>query len=314
MRSEEFSVIMDDGKSLHLYRWGPETAPKGLVLVAHGMAEHAGRYARLAERLAERGYETWAPDHRGHGKTAAEGELGWLAERDGFRRAVDDMKAVAERMRAERPGVPLALVGHSWGSFLSQGFISIYGGLIDACALSGSATGVDPMAAVGRIIAAAGAAIYGAKAKAPLLDRMSFGSFNDAFKPNRTAFDWLSRDPAEVDKYLADPYCGFVCSWGFFKDLLSGLAWISRPVTKAAVRKDLPLYIFAGERDPVGGAKGQIELLADGYRAAGVRDLHVKLYPGARHETLNETDRDEVIAELIGWLESRLTIGPGAGV
>lgn len=303
MKTEEFSHIADDGKSIHVYRWSPEAKPKACVLVAHGMAEHAGRYGRLAQALTAAGYEVWAPDHRGHGKTAAEGELGWFAHENGFRRVVDDLKRLADKIKAERPGLKLFLFGHSMGSFMAQWFMALYGGMLTGCVLSGTAGDPGPVASVGRLIARLGCALAGERRRTPLLDKMSFGAFNKAFVPVRTPFDWLSRDTAEVDKYIADPRCGFICTFGLFRDLLGGLAAIHAKGAQAGIPKTLPVYMFAGEKDPVGAATGSFDALAAVYRGLGIRDLEAKKYPDGRHETLNDLDRDRVAADLLSWLD-----------
>lgn len=305
MKTEEFSFISDDGKSVHVYHWSPESAAKACVLVAHGMAEHAARYARFAERLTAAGYEVWAPDHRGHGKTAAEGELGWLADRDGFRRVVEDLHGLSARIKADRPGKKLFLFGHSWGSFLSQGFILLYGSDLAGCVLCGTAGDGGAVIKAGRAIAAIGCALKGQRSKAPLMNSMSFGSYNKAFMPVRTEFDWLSRDRAEVDKYIADPLCGFLCTYGFFRDLLGGFAWIHSPEAMSNVPKSLPVLMIAGQKDPVGAAGGSFDWLYGRYASLGVSDLGKKLYPDGRHEVLNDTCRDEASTDVIAWLDAR---------
>ncbi len=304
MKTEEFSFISDDGKSIHVYHWCPEAEIKACVFVAHGMAEHAARYARFAEALTETGYEVWAPDHRGHGKTASEGELGWLADKDGFRRVVEDLHGLSERIKADRPGKKLFLFGHSWGSFLSQGYISLYGSGLAGCVLSGTAGDGGLTVKAGKVVAALGCALKGQRAKAPLLDTMSFGAFNKDFQPARTKFDWLSRDPGEVDKYIASPFCGFLCTYGFFRDLLGGLSWIHAPATMAAVPKNLPLHMFAGAKDPVGAATGAFDRLYERYKSLGIVTLSKKLYPEGRHEALNDTCRNETTADVIAWLNA----------
>lgn len=303
MKTEELSFIADDGKSIHVYHWSPEREAKASILVAHGMAEHAARYGRFAEALTRAGYELWAPDHRGHGKTAAEGELGWLADSDGFKRVVRDLHGLAGRIRSERPGKKLFLIGHSWGSFLSQGFISVYGDELAGCVLSGTAGDGGATVRAGRLVAAIGCAFKGQRAKAPLMTAMSFGSFNKAFEPARTVSDWLSRDPVEVDKYNADPLCGFVCSYGFFRDLLAGLSWVHSRATMAAIPKTLPILMVAGAKDPVGAATGSLDRLFSQYRALGIENLTKTLYPEGRHELLNDICRDEATADIVAWLD-----------
>jgi len=306
MSTEEFSFISDDGKSIHVYHWIPKSPPKACILLAHGLGEHAARYERFATALGAAGYEVWAPDHRGHGKTAAESELGWLANSDGFRRVVDDMKGLADRIHTERPGKKLFLFGHSWGSFLSQGYITEYASGLAGCILSGTAGDSGPVLLAGRTIAALGCAFKGQKTRSNLLAAMTFGAYNKAFEPARTPFDWLSRDPAEVDKYIKDPLCGFTGTFGLYRDLLAGLAWIHAPSTMAEVPPDLPLLMFAGSRDPVGAANGSFDWLYNKYKTLGVRDLTKKLYPDGRHEALNDTCREEVSADVIAWIDSRL--------
>ena len=304
MKQEERSILADDSKSIHVYHWIPDPAPKGCVLIAHGLGEHAARYARFAQALAGAGYESWAPDHRGHGKTAAEGEAGWLADRDGFRRVIEDLRIIVQVIRKERPGVPVFLFGHSWGSFLSQGYCSLYGSDLAGCILSGTAGDGGPIIMAGQIIAAIGCALKGQKTPSPLLTTMSFGSYNKAFRPNRTEFDWLSRDTDEVDAYIHDPLCGGTSSFGLYRDLLAGLRWIHSPATMAAIPVTLPMYLFAGSRDPVGAATGSFDWLVRRYRELGIHDLESVLYPEGRHEVLNDTCRDEATAAVITWLRA----------
>ena len=308
MKSAPYSFPASGGKKIHVHRWLPEGKPRALILVAHGMAEHGARYGRLAERLCAAGFAVYAPDHRGHGKTAgSEGEYGWFAERDGFRRVVDDLHEIALGAAKDHPGLPLFLYGHSMGSLLSQAYIALYGRELSGCALSGVPEPLPAgLLAAGRAIAAVGCLLKGQKAKAPLLDTMSFGAFGKPFAPNRTKFDWLSRDEAEVDKYVADPACGFVCSFGFFRDLLGGVAFAYGEEAQGKIPLGLPLYMFAGSEDPCGAATGGFEKLHGRYAARGMKDLSMKLYPGARHEVMNETNRDEVAADLLSWLEKRL--------
>jgi alpha-beta hydrolase superfamily lysophospholipase len=305
MTAAHFTHIANDGKSIYVRRWLPAGQAKAVVLVAHGMAEHGARYERLAEKLTAAGWEVYAPDHRGHGKTAAtEAELGYFADKEGFRRVVDDLHEIEVLATGEHAGLPVFLLGHSMGSFLSQAYIALYGENLSGCILSGTSGPMAPaMLMGGKAIAAIGCAFKGRHAKAPLANKMSFGSYNDAFKPNRTEFDWLSRDTAEVDKYVADPLCGYVCTYGFFKDFIEGLAFIHKPETMSRIPKSLPLFLVAGSADPVGAASGSVAKLAGMYRSLGIGDVELKLYKDAHHEIFNETNRDEVMADVLAWLE-----------
>lgn len=306
MKSAHFSHKASDGRLIHVWHWLPEGDPKALILIAHGMAEHGARYERFAMKLTAAGYAVWTPDHRGHGKTATETELGYLADKDGFRRVVDDLHELAVAASGEYPGLPLFLFGHSMGSFLAQYYIALYGQGLAGCVLSGTSGPMPaPLLMGGKLVAALGCAFKGRRAKAPLANSMSFGSYNDAFKPVRTAFDWLSRDEAEVDKYVADPLCGFICTYGFFHDLLEGLTYIHRPDTLGRIPRELPIFMASGAKDPVGGATGAVDALEGIYHRLGIKDVGMKLYEGAHHEILNETNREEVMADIIAWLDAR---------
>jgi alpha-beta hydrolase superfamily lysophospholipase len=307
MKILDFTHLASDKKGIRVHRWLPEGKPKAILLVAHGMAEHGSRYGRLAGVLTAAGWAVYAPDHRGHGETAASGELGWFAERNGFARVVEDLHEIGLAAQAEHPGLPLFLFGHSMGSILSEAYIGKYGEGLAGCALCGlvepPAPGLLPVA---RFLAGAGCLFKGQKSKAPLLNSMSFGSFNNDIVPARTKFDWLSRDAAEVDKYVADPFCGFLCTDGFFRDLLAGFGLVyGKDGALSSLPAALPLLLIAGEADPCGGARGFPDVLASLLKAGGIADLTKKTYPGARHELLNETNRDEVTRDLLAWLESK---------
>lgn len=304
MRSSPFIHQASDGMAIHVQHWLPEANAKAIVLVAHGMAEHAARYERLATALTGAGFEVYAPDHRGHGQTGlASSSLGYFGDKGGMRRVVDDLHELSGLAKTQAPGLPVYFFGHSMGSFIGQYYIALYGSELAGCILSGT-SGPMPTAllAGGSLVANLGSLFKGRKAGAPLANKLSFGSYNDAFKPTRTDFDWLSRDKVEVDKYVADPLCGFLCSYGFFQDLMGAFKVIHSPASLAAIPQGLPVYLISGAADPVGGATGSVDALAALYRGLGIQDVELKLYEGARHEILNETNRDEVTADILAWL------------
>jgi alpha-beta hydrolase superfamily lysophospholipase len=309
MHSDTFTFRTDDGMEIFTYRWlPPSDAPvRAVVQIAHGMAEHAGRYARLAEALCASGHAVYANDHRGHGRTAGDpARVGYFADQNGWFKVAGDLRQLTARIRERHPGLPVFLLGHSMGSFLVRTAI-----IQDAEGIAGailSGTGGDPglLGAVGRVLARAIGAAKGRRRPSPLLNALSFGGFNKAFSPARTAFDWLSRDAAEVDRYMADPFCGGVFSAGFFADLLAGLAWINRPAHIARVPRDLPIYLFSGAMDPVGGNTHGVRRVAEAYRRAGILDVTLRFYDGGRHEMLNEINRAEVVQDLVDWLDQRM--------
>ncbi len=307
MKTADFILRVSDGAEIHVHHWLPEGEVTGVLLVAHGLAEHGARYARLAERLTVLGWAVYAPDHRGHGLTASEPDLGWFASRGGFVRVLDDLREAAARASADFPSRPLFLLGHSMGSLLAEALMGIEGRRLSGCILSGV---IKPPAGgllfAGRLLASAESFILGSKARSRLLDTMSFGSYNKAFAPVRTAFDWLSRDPAEVDKYVQDRRCGFLGTPGLFLDLFSGFDLVyGKTGLLFRIPGSLPVAICVGEADPVGGAKGFGQVLEGMLRGSGSRDLELRSWAGARHEILNETNRDEVMAFMEAWLEKR---------
>jgi alpha-beta hydrolase superfamily lysophospholipase len=277
---------------------------RGVVQIVHGLAEHAGRYARLAHALNAAGYAVYANDHRGHGHTAKSAEeLGFLAENDGWRKCVDDLWQLNRHIAAEYPGTPIMMLGHSMGATLAEQFMGEHGEALAGVVLSGANGKPAAMAAVGRQITRAERLRLGARGRSKLVQSLTFDAFNKKFAPARTAFDWLSRDPAEVDKYVADPLCGFAATVQLWVDLLDGWAEVSRPEHRRRVPQSLSVYVIAGGRDPVSGNGRQIAHWMEEYRRDGFKNLEHRIYPEARHELFNETNRDEVTADLIGWLD-----------
>jgi alpha-beta hydrolase superfamily lysophospholipase len=276
-----------DGLAISFLCWHPAGAPRAAVQIAHGMAEHKERYARLADVLVGRGLVVYANDHRGHGKSVSDavplgdlGDAGWDA-------LLADMVQFGRLIRDENPGVPLFLVGHSMGSMAAQQVLLDRSDRYDGVVLSGT-TALDVFASA-----------------MPADEPADLTSLNAGFE-QRTGFEWLSRDGHEVDLYAADPLCGFPftarASAGFF--LSGGRA--GDPAAIAGIRHDLPILVASGEQDPV-GANGQlVGLVAQRYRDAGLTDVTMTLYPGARHEIFNETNRDEVMADVADWIEQRI--------
>lgn len=302
MTASEFFVAAPDGARLFVRRWLPDGPPRAIVQIAHGLAEHSLRYQDFALALNRSGIGVYAQDHRGHGKTAAAGELGFFAAKDGWRLVVDDLWTLNRRIAADHPGAPIVLFAHSLGSFMAQGFIAEHGDALAGAILSGSNGRPPAIATLGRLFARIERLRLGARGRSAPLKAMWFGEFNKPFRPARTEFDWLSRDPAAVDAYVADPLCGFDFTTQLAIDVLDALPGLQAPATVARISKALPILIVSGARDPVGV---NIQGLIDAYRGAGLQ-TSVRLYPEARHELLNETNREEVKADLIGWIDGVL--------
>ncbi|MEF9959321.1 MAG: alpha/beta hydrolase [Niameybacter sp.] len=306
MISEKFTFIGGEELIIQAYKWIPEHTKcnKGVVQISHGMAEGAHRYTHLAQYLTDNGYIVYAHDHRGHGKTAVNlDKLGILAKEDGFQHLVLDVHRLSKRIQLEYPELPLFLLGHSMGSFVTQEYIMHYGECLRGVLLSGSNGKQGPIVDLGLWIAGREVRKIGRDTKSVKLDKLIFGKYNKQFEPARTHFDWLSRDEEEVDKYLADPYCGRIFTAGFFYDFLSGIKYVGSLKNKKTIPEDLPIFVFSGDKDPVGRyGKGILDLVED-YKKVGIRQVTYKLYPGGRHEMLNETNRDEVMQDILEWIE-----------
>lgn len=304
MKTENFTLAASDDAELFVYRWLLEQQPIAAVQIAHGLAEHAGRYARLAEQLTAAGYAVYANDHRGHGRTAKSADdLGFFAEQDGWQKCVDDLWQLNRHIAAAHTGLPIVLLGHSMGSTLAEQFMGEHGDALAGIVLSGANGKPTSLAAIGRGITRAERLRLGARGRSKLVQSLTFDAFNKKFAPARTAFDWLSRDPAEVDKYVADPLCGFPATVQLWIDLLDGWSAVSTSAHCERVPKTLPIYVISGGRDPVSGNTRQLKLWLEDYRAAGFSKLEHRFYPEARHELFNETNRDEVTADLLSWLK-----------
>ena len=280
-----------DGLTVHTYHWPvPDGTPVvGVVQIAHGMGEHAARYDRLAQALTAAGWEVYANDHRGHGRTAGhdqigDGGLGDLGA-DSWNGLVDDVHRLGELIAGAHPGLPVVLLGHSMGSFAAQQLILDHSADVDGVVLSGT-TAVDLATAT-----------FDPDAPADLT------GLNAGFEPARTPFDWLSRDDAEVDLYVADPLCGFGVDAAATAGLIAAGPRLGEPEALAAIRSDLPLYLVAGSADPLNFELALLELVVQRYRDAGLVDITTDFHQGARHEVFNETNRDEITANLLAWLD-----------
>jgi len=306
MGDTTFTYQGKDGAELFCYRWFPEdeASVKAIVQIAHGLAEHAARYERLAKALNAAGFGVYASDHRGHGKSfQGEENMGFFAEKDGWNVVIGDMHSLNRHISKEHPGQSIYLIGHSMGSLLGQSYIIKHSDTIQGVLLSASTDSAGILRYAGILAAKIERMRLGKKGRSKILNAMSFGDFNNAFKPVRTEFDWLSRDPEEVDKYINDPLCGFIATNQLWLDLLGGLGSMAKPSERAKIRKELPICLITGSKDPVTRASKGVVGLDKCYKKAGVKDVTVKIYPDGRHESFNETNRDEVTQDVINWLE-----------
>lgn len=319
MRNQHFKWQDSEQINHMVYEWLPDEAVeiKAIVQISHGMSETAARYERLAAVLTNQGYAVYANDHLGHGRTAGSPEAVGKLGKDCFHRMVHNMGQITGliRERIQKP-VPLFVMGHSMGSFLTQhymvSYINEHPGHVQGIILSGSNGKEGTALHAGIAVATAEAAIRGDHYRSKLLTALSFGAFNKNFAPNRTAYDWLSRDTDEVDKYINDPYCGITFTSGYFRDFFRGLKEIHQAEHIKRIRKDLPIFVFSGEADPVGGLGRGVRKLIRMYEELGLQNVSSKLYPGGRHEMLNEVNRDEVMDDIAAWLNKQVDSYTGA--
>ena len=283
---------------MEAYRiWKPASAPKAIVQIVHGMAEHIDRYDRPARALNEAGYLVCGRNHRGHGPKAE--KLGYFADEKGWDAILGDAHDVSLDIKKQYPGVPFILLGHSMGSFLAREYALRYGGELDGLILSGTGFYGKPLCAAGRLMAK----MSPKKKPADFVNGIAFAGNNKPFAPGRTGFEWLSRDEKEVDKYVADPLCGFTFTGSAFADFFGGLLALTDENRLQAMPKDLPVYFMSGDHDPVGQMGKGVQQVAEQFRQAGMKNVSVKLYKDARHELFNEINRDEVLSDLIRWLD-----------
>lgn len=303
---EQRSIESPSGASLNLYSLEALERPRGIVMILHGMAEHAARYQRFAVALSEAGFHVAAHDHRGHGATTApDAPLGSFARRDGMEAVLADALHVNRHVRDTHPGLPVILFGHSMGGIIATNFLLRHSGTLDGAVLWNFNVDGGPLTALLALLLKAERMFKGSDVPSLIANRLTFEDWNRKFAPNRTDFDWLSRDVAEVDRYVADPLCGFPCSVGLWLDVLTMIRAASSDRALPAIRKDMPLHLLGGASDPSSLNGKAMERLATRLRKAGGSDVTFRLVLQTRHETLNEINRDEETAGIIEWLRAR---------
>ena len=297
----------EDGHQILVDSWHPGNgqSPGALLHIFHGLSEHTARYERFAQSCAAAGIGVVAHSHRGHGENCDTGSLGHYADKDGWNKLIADALLVQDEARANYPDLPVVLLGHSMGSYIAQSFVMRHPKKVSHLILSASTYAPRMRLRLGKLLATFDAWRHGPRHRSEMLNQMSFGDFNKRFAPNRTEFDWLSRDENEVDKYVDDPLCGAPSSSQLWHDLTGGMLEITAKRALAAVPIGMPLLILGGQFDPVGGEKG-LTSLADAYKKSGHEDVTLRVYTDGRHEMLNETNRDEVTRDVIQWIEDRI--------
>lgn len=306
----EFTFLSTDGKTqLHGMRWEPDGGSVRAVLqICHGVAEHIARYDAFARYLNGLGIAVVGHDHLGHGLSLPEGGTPvYFGESNTWNTVVDDIYVLHQRIRLWYPDVPLCIMGHSMGSFLTRTYLIRYPGTVKAAIIMG--TGWQPKAVIagGMAVAKAVGAVVGENGTSDLVTNLAFGAYNKLFAPNRTSCDWLSADEGNVDAYMADPLCGADATVGLFRQMLSGIRFNQKLSNLRQMNPRIPVLFVAGEKDPVGDCGNGVRRTYQEFRRAGVQDCTLKLYPGLRHEILNEKAQQQQVFEDIGqWLTSKL--------
>ena len=306
----EFTFLSSDGKTqLHGMLWEPEgVAVRAVLQICHGVAEHIARYDGFARALNEQGIAVAGHDHLGHGKSLPEGGTPvYFGDGNTWNTVVDDIYVLHQRLKQRYPDVPLCIMGHSMGSFLTRTYLIRYPGTVKAAIIMG--TGWQPKAVIagGMAVAKAVGAVVGENGTSDLVTNLAFGAYNKLFAPNRTSCDWLSADEDNVDAYMADPLCGADATVGLFRQMLSGIRFNQKLSNLRQMDPRIPVLFVAGEKDPVGDCGNGVRRTYQEFRRAGVQDCTLKLYPGLRHEILNEKAQQQQIFEDIGqWLTSKL--------
>ena len=285
----------------------PDKPAKAVVQIAHGIAEHIDRYDPFMYFLAEDGYVVVGNDHLGHGLSAAnQDEMGIFAEKDGWTHVVDDMKALRDRIREEYHDIPYIFFGHSMGSFLTRTYLIRYPEQYDAAILSGTGQQSPALINAGFLAAQLMTLVKGPRGDGKMLNDVAFGSYNKKIENPRTAYDWLSVNEENVDQYMADPHSGFICKCSLYRDMMGGLKFLTKQSNVDKMNKDAPIYFMSGADDPVGDYGEGVEKAYKSFCDAGLHDVSMKLYPGGRHEMLNENNRDEVMQDILTWLNERV--------
>lgn len=293
--------------TIHVRKCLPDGQPRAVIQIVHGIAEHIGRYDDFMAFLANSGFIVVGDDHLGHGQSAASpDELGFFDDTEGWDRAVDDIRTLRDMMHAEYHDLPYIFFGHSMGSFLTRTYLIKYPDRYDAAIISG--TGHQNRALIFAGLAACSTIVrlHGPRSDGQLLNDIAFGTYNRKVAFPMTDFDWVSRDHESVRSYINDPYCGFVCKAGLYKDMMTGVKFITDQHNIDRMSKDQPIYFMSGDMDPVGDYGKGVERAYKAFCDAGLRDVSMRLYPGGRHEMLNEINRKQVYQDILDWLNSKM--------
>mgnify|MGYP002771650784 FL=1 len=307
--NQEFRFPSADGTTtLYGRTWAPEHgAPRAVLQLVHGIAEHIGRYDHFARFMSDHGYLVCAEDHLGHGNTPENAEdLGYTADKDGWVKMTDNVRALHERIAPQYPGIPYFILGHSMGSFLTRSYLIRYPGTVDACALLGTGQQPESVLKAGLAACRLEQIRLGKRGRSKLLQSLCFGAYNSQFKPNRTESDWVCSVDEVVDAYIADPFCQVMPTVTLMRDMLTGIRFNQQAENLAKMDKTTPVFFLSGDQDPVGSNGKGVRAAYQSFLDAGCGHVRLKLYPGGRHEMLNEHNWQDVYDELLSWFDQQI--------
>ncbi len=291
-----------DGHQICFKRWlHNHDQPRAIIHIVHGLAEHIHRYDPLAQMLVKQGFVVYAHNQRGHGETCPPAQLGHYADVGGWNLLLSDIAVLQREFKRQFPDIPLIIFGHSMGSFVTTSYLQQTAVAVDGAILSGSSYQTPLLYQATLPLLKLERLRVGPRGRSKFIDYLIIGRYNDNFKPSRTPSDWLSRNPVEVDKYIRDPLCGFISTTQLWIDLFNALNTMSKPANLQKIPRSLPIFILGGAEDPNGGQKGMSALAAK-LKQAKINDVECRIYPGGRHEMLNETNRTEVLDDILTWL------------
>ena len=305
---QDFYYLSKDGRTqIHASEWIPAGKPRAILQICHGMVEYIGRYAEFARFLADAGFYVTGNDHLGHGESVTSDEMhGFFHKEHGNEYVIGDIHTLRQTTEKKYSGVPYFMLGHSMGAFLLQQYIEMYGAGLKGAIIMGTGSQPPMVLKAGRLLCRTLAAFKGQMYRSTMVNNTAFGSYNKRFEPARTTHDWLTKDENIVDQYLADPWCTFMFTVNAYYHMFGGIEYLQKKEHIAQIPRELPLLVVSGAEDPVGDFGKGVQKAYESYKAAGIRDLSLKLYPGDRHEILNELDRQQVYQDLLDWMATRI--------
>ncbi|CCX71899.1 uncharacterized protein BN705_01035 [Firmicutes bacterium CAG:555] len=305
---KDFYFNSSTGKNkIHARMCVPDAEPRAIVQIIHGIAEYIDRYDEFMSFLADNGIIAVGTDHLGHGKSIeSEEQTGFFAYDNGWDYAVRDEEVLRLAMHENYPELPIIVFGHSMGSFMARTLLIRYPDAFNAAIISGTGNQGAALVNGGLFMGNLVTGLKGAHHYSKFLNNLAFGSYNKIYDNPKTEYDWLSRDEANVQKYIDDPLCGFIPSCSLFRDMMTGVKFITNKKNLTAMNKDMPVYFMSGDMDPVGECGKGVQKAYNNFLEAGMKDVSIKLYPGGRHEMLNEINKDEVYTDILAWLDSKI--------